>query len=237
MARILPKGPSVDYFKLVVVLLLFLLLAFDRDLAQVYLLIMFGDFIWWISDNFVSFPFSRGRQTRKRAYIEAVVALGAFLGISYGLISFFSPDTLSSNIVAGTQSIFQLLAASTPILQGSNFLTFLGWGIVVPIIETSFFNGRLLEGLSTYGSDIFERRIREYDLRDKRLWFVIIIVASLFTLFHVTAKSLESLPLLITFIFSVISSVLVIRQKELKGAILLHILTNSLAVASSIGWV
>jgi membrane protease YdiL (CAAX protease family) len=48
-----------------------------------------------------------------------------------------------------------------------------------------------------------------------------------------TAKNLSSLPLLITFIFSVISSILVIRHQELKGAILLHILVNSLAIMQS----
>ncbi|MEA2037911.1 MAG: CPBP family glutamic-type intramembrane protease, partial [Nanoarchaeota archaeon] len=163
--------------------------------------------------------------------------LGVFLLISTLLVNFFSPDTINTGagVVATTQSIFHLLATSTPILKGSKLLTLLGWGIIVPVIETSFWNGRLLEGLSTYAEDIIGKKV-SLERMSFALWIVIFVIASLFTLFHITAKGLHSIPLLITFLFSVISSVLVIRHRQTKGAILMHCITNSAAVASVLGW-
>lgn len=221
------------YFRWMSVLLLFLLLAFDRDLAMIYLLIMVADFIWFTSDNFISFPI-RGQPSRFSTlvvYTESLAALGLFLGISSWLVGAFG-----DGLTFGTQSLFQLLATSTPILQGSQFLTLVGWGIVVPFIETIFFNGRLLEGLATYSEKILgiKADIRTLNLN---MMIIVFVVAAMFTLFHLTAKGLASVPLLITFLFSVISSILVIRHRELRGAIFIHVVTNSLAVSSSLGWI
>lgn len=225
------------FFKFIVLFLLFLLLAFDRDLAMIYLLIMLGDYIWYKSDNFISFPISKGFKSDTRVYLESIAGFGVFLGVSAVLVNVFSPQSLigSDGIIGGAQSIFHLLATSTPLLQGSKLLTLLGWGILVPIIETSFFNGRLLEGFATYAEKITGKKV-SLTTYSVALYMVIFVVATLFTFFHITAKGIASIPLLITFIFSVISSVLVIRHRETKGAILMHILTNSAAVSSSLGW-
>jgi len=228
---------QLNYFKFVVLFLLFLLLAFDQDLAMIYLLIMFGDFIWFRSDNFISFPISRGKASNFKVYLESIIGLGVFLTLSTLLVSFFSPQSLTnSGIISGAQSIFHLLATSTPILKGSKILTLLGWGVLVPIIETSFFNGRLLEGFATYSEKITGRRVSVQKL-STQLFIVVLVVASFFTIFHITAKGIQSIPLLITFMFSVISSILVIRHQELKGAIFMHIVTNSAAVMSGLGWI
>lgn len=223
------------YFKFIVIILLFLLLAFDQDLAMIYLLIMLGDYIWFKSDNFISFPLSRPDTNGMMVYIESLAGLGLFLIISTILVNIFSPQSIASGIVGGTESVFHLLATSTPILKGSKFLTFIGWGIIVPFIETSFWNGRLLEGLSTYAEKVMGRKV-SLERFSIPLVIVTFIVAALFTLFHITAKGLSSVPLLITFIFSIISTILVIRHRELKGAIFMHIITNSAAVASTMGW-
>lgn len=228
---------DANYYKFTVVALLFLLLAFDRDLAMIYLLIMFGDFVWMLSDNFVSFPYSNGPADNVRVYIEAAAALGAFLGISTFMVSYLSPQSLvGTGFVSQTQSLFQLLATSTPILKGSPFLTFIGWGILVPVIETSFFFGRLLEGFTTYAEHFFNTKI-SLDHLSIKLLMVIFFVAALFTIFHFTSKEMKTVPLLITFIFAAISCLLVQRQKQLKGAISLHIGTNSAAVASALHWI
>jgi membrane protease YdiL (CAAX protease family) len=226
-----------DYFKFTVVFLLFLLLAFDRDLAMIYLLIMFADYVWTKSDNFVSFKISDPKaMSSTQVYLEGLAGLGLFLVFSTFLVKFISPQSLSGGIINETQSIFQLLSTSTPILQGSKILTFVGWGVLVPIIETSFFNGRLLEGLATYAEAITGKKIPLSLAKiSLGLVMVIFVVAALFTLFHITAKGISSIPLLITFVFSIISSVMVIRHRQLKGAILMHIVTNGAAVLSSFG--
>ena len=149
-----------SYFNFIGLALLFLLLAFDRDLAMIYILIMVVDRWWYSSDNFVSFNISRSDSKGFMVYIESLVALGVFLLISTLLVSVFSPQTfVDGGIFSSAQSIFQLLATSTPILQGSLILTFIGWGILIPIIETSFFNGRLLEGFATYAEKLTGKRI------------------------------------------------------------------------------
>lgn len=226
-----------NYFKVMVVFLLFLLLSFDQDLAMIYLLIMIGDYIWFKSDNFISFPISKGRENSIMVYVESVAALGIFLVVSTLLVSTFDPQAIAGgSIVEQTQSIFHLLATSTPILKGSKILTIIGWGVLIPIIETQFFNGRLLEGLATYAENIYGQKIPVNKFSSK-LFMVMIVVAALFTIFHITAKGLASIPLLITFIFSIISSILVVRHQETKGAIFMHIITNTMAVLSSFGYV
>jgi membrane protease YdiL (CAAX protease family) len=214
--------------------LLFLLLAFDRDMAIVYLLIMLADFIWVLTDSNLVFKLTKVGSGWGE-YIESFVGLGIFLFISTLLVSIFSPQSiLSGGILGGSQSIFHVLATSNPILQGSKVLTFIGWGILIPIIETSFFNGRLLEGLATYAEPVVGHKI-DVTKFSMPLFVVMLIVASLFTLFHITAKGLSSVALLVTFIFSVISSIMVMRQRELKGAIVMHVVVNSLAVISMWG--
>ena len=229
-------GAQDHYFKFIIVFLLFLLLAFDQDLAMIYLLIMFGDWVWYKSDNFISFPISRSTSNVLNIYLESLAALGFFLVFSTILVSTFSPQSLISNasILQSAQSIFHLLATSTPILKGSKILTFLGWGILIPIIETSFFNGRLLEGLTTYAEGVVGHKISLKKI-SLNLIIVFFVIASGFSLFHITAKGLATVPLLITFVFSIISSFLVIRHQELRGAIFIHIITNSAAVLSTFG--
>jgi hypothetical protein len=228
-----------DYFKFILIFLLFLLLAFDRDLAMIYLLIMFVDYVWKQSDNRLDIPLSKGQASTFQAIIEGLAGLGLFLLVSTILVNYVSAQSISGGVISQAQSIFHLLATSTPILKGNAFLTFIAWGILVPIIETSFFNGRLLEGLATYAENITGKKIPlklGFNSQFLMLFIVMLVVASLFTLFHITAKGLSSIPLLITFIFSVISSILVVRQRELRGAVLMHILTNSAAVAATLGW-
>lgn len=224
-------GRQDHYFKFIGLFLLFLLLAFDQDLAMIYFLIMVADYMWWGSDNFISFPISRGHWSNVRVYVESFIGLGVFLVVSSWLVRTSTQSVVPSGIVAGAQSILTLLASATPILQGSRFLTIIGWGILVPIIETVFWNGRLLEGFATY-AEIVNGKTISVKTWSVGLAIVVVFVASLFTLFHITAKGLSSTPLLVTFLFSTISSILVIRHQELKGAILMHIVTNIAAVLS-----
>lgn len=224
-----------NYFKFIVIFLLFLLLSFDRDMATIYVLIMFGDYIWYRSDNFISFPINGKKISGGQALIEGFAGVGLFLLISQIVLA-MSGRLESLNFIAATQSIFHLLATSTPILQGNKILTLIGWGVLIPIIETSFFNGRLLEGLSTYGESVIGKKI-SLTKPSIELGMVIFVVASIFTLFHITAKALDPTSLIITFIFSVISSLMVLRHKDLRGSIIMHIIVNSAAVLAGFGWI
>lgn len=226
-----------NYFKFNILFLIFLLLVFDRDMALIYIAIIFGDYIWYKSDKFISFKISNGRNSLFQSTIIGLAALGFFLGISTLILKTFSPQSLTeTGIIGSVQGVFQLLSTSTPFLQGSKVLTFIGWGIMIPIIETSFFNGRLLEGFATYAENVTGKKI-PLDRITQPLLVVFFIVAALFTLLHITAKALDSTALVLTFMFSIISSYLVIKYKQLREAIIFHISVNSVAVAISLGWI
>jgi hypothetical protein len=225
----MPRLTNETYFKFSILFLLFLLLVFDRDMAMIYILIMVGDFIWYRFDTKITFPLEKRTDNRLSSLLEVGIATAAFFAISTAAIKIFAVQ-----LPANFQSVISLLATATPVLAGNVVLTFIGWSVLIPIIETSFFNGRLLEGLTTVGEKRFKTKI---NLRKIKINTIIVIgvIAALFTLFHLTAKNMSSIPLLITFVFSVISSILVIRHQELKQAILFHILVNGLAVLSSLG--
>jgi hypothetical protein len=234
---------NLNYFKWIGFFLLFLLLAFDPDMSRIYLLILLIDFIWYVSDDFVSFQYSSGKNTWIKSLATAIVGFAAFLLVTTGVLSII--PGAQSVARSGMQSIFQLLATATPILKESKILTVIGWGLVIPIIETSFFNGRLLEGIPAWLKEKagFKNATILTDERtpfNKKIFngvtvFVILLVAASFTLFHLSAKGLASIPLLITFIFSVISSILVIKDGDLKSAIMLHVITNTVTVLNAYG--
>ena len=217
------------YFKFTILFLLFLLLAFDPTMAQIYLLIIIGDFIWFRFDPKITLPIEKSSKNRWTALAQIAIATAAFFILSTLLIKVFAVA-----LPATMQATLELLATSTPVLQGNKFLTIMGWGVLIPIIETVFFNGTLFEGLASiakkrFGGDFSLKKF------NGRTVMVILVIATLFTLFHLTAKNLQSTALVITFIFSIISSILVVRNQHLREAIGIHICINTMAVMSSFG--
>jgi hypothetical protein len=185
-------------------------------------------YMWHKADTQKSYLLVRGENSLAKVLLESVVAFGLFTLTSTFLLSGAAPK-----IFAGVQSIFQLLSSSTPILQGSKILTLLGWGVVIPFVETILFFVIVQEGVADwYASATSAFSQRSYNVK---MIFVVMFVALLFTIFHLTAKGLQTVPLLITFVFGLVSGLLVVRQGEARGAILIHVVTNSLAVLSTLG--
>jgi membrane protease YdiL (CAAX protease family) len=223
------KISEIGVFIMCGIFLVFLWLAFNERLATLYLLMLFVAYI--ILDKF-KLPFIVENRTDNRAmaFIIAAVAYVAFLVVTTAVFS------LSKVLVqyAHFESIIQLYATATPILQGSKLLTIIAWGFLIPIIETIFFFGMLFAlsintAKTTTGADVSPSKF------SLGLLFVMIIVSALFTLFHITSKGLSSIPLLITFIFAMTSLALVFITKETKSAIILHIISNTIAVLSTLG--
>lgn len=221
-----------EYFIGIGFILIFLLLVFDRDMSMIYLLILLVDQWLYSSDNNVTFRYSKDNNI-VRGLVSATIGLAAFLGISTLLAS------------QGLQSILGLLATATPVLKDSRILTFIGWGILIPIIETNFFFGSLLEGLPEIMSDKAGMNFAGITDKGRSFFqkitkpgtiFIILLVSACFTLFHISAKGLEnSIPLIITFMFAIISCVLVIKDSERRGAVYMHIAVNSLTVLTTYG--
>lgn len=216
-----------SYFQFTVLILLFLLLVFDRDMAMIYILILVGDFLWYNFDKHVSYQIEKTADNRFSSLLQVGIAAVVFFTISkFALMAVGETSSL--------QATLGLLATSTPILAGNKILTFVGWALLIPIIETVFFFGTLLEGLATYAEARIHEHIDLYAINIKTI-MLMVVIGALFALFHLTAKNLSSTPLMLTFIFAIISCILVILNKELKQAILLHCVINGMAVLSSYG--
>lgn len=227
--------PFENYFRFFGLILVLLLLIFDQTLGLVYSLMLFVSWIWYSTDNQHTYVMSRPqRNSLSKILVETGVAYAAFLFISSFLVSFLEPQ--SAYATGGIQSIFQLLSTSTPILQGSKILTFIGWGILIPVIETTLFFGFIQEGLAETLSGVTRSRFAHNKFSILMFWTIGLVAAS-FVLFHLTAKNLDPLSLMITGVFAIISGLLVVWQEELRGAIYLHILSNSLVVAKAVGFI
>lgn len=212
------------------IILLFFLVNVNRDLGIIFGIMIVVDFLMY---NFGSwrtkFPFEKDA-ARLKDVAMGVTAYGLFILIA----------AVVAAIVAGvatmgpTQSVFASMAAQTPILGDSVIASIIGWGILIPIVETSFFFGRLLE---------FSANAFKVPLDSVKNWKTLVlfgVVASIFTLFHLTARAqavsggkivFDNVGLASTFIFGYLSCMLVVLLKELTTATYLHITSNTLAVA------
>lgn len=217
------------YFKFSGLILIFLLLAFDQQLGMIFILILVVDFIWQFFDKDISYPIEKSRTNRGKTFFIAAAASIVFIFSTSFLLQLFTGSVFS------TQSIIDLLATNTPVLQGNVFLTIIGWGILIPIIESSLFHGSILEGIMTF----FRRQFPgiKFRMDEINFWTILasVFVSALFLLFHVQAKNLENIPLLLTFIFSMFASIITIKTGEKKGAIIMHSIINLTAILGSLG--
>lgn len=221
-----------NYFKYTIFILVLLLLIFNERLGIVYSLMMVASWFWYRTDKNHFYKLARPENSLSKILMQAAIAYGIFLFLTTVLVQTVAPSTLST---INLQSIFQLLSTSTPILQGSKILTVIGWGILIPIIETVLFFVIAQEGFAESIGRITGKKINLGEFSPRMIWTVLLI-ASAFVLFHLTAKQMEIIPLMITGVFAIISGLLVIKQKEARGAIALHIISNTLVVLASVGW-
>jgi len=227
------KPIDTYYFRFIIVALAFILINFSERLGQIYVVLLIADYVWYKADKKVSIKFENSSKGRFKSLLIAGIASISFLALTSLALKVFSPESLSIAETA-TQSLFHLLSTATPVLEGSAIFTILGWGFFVAMIETSFFFGRLYEGLIEYSSKKIGSNEKIFGI-SKTILIVWLIIATLFTLFHMTAKGVKSILLLITFLFALIQLYLVNKYKHLREAIYMHIIINTLSVLYSLG--
>jgi len=224
------KIKDTTIMKFMILVLVFLVLNFNKDMGLVYSLMILADFMYWFLDLKVGnkktdLPFERVTDNRLQALLEAVIAYVGFLAISTAVYGIFGSG-------GNLQSVITLLATATPILKGSIVLTVIGWGILIPIVETDWFFGRLTEGLSNEAKD--QGTKIPLDRFSAGTWILMALVSALFALFHISAKNLDNSSLIVTFIFGMVSMFLIIRHRELKSAVMLHIISNTVATLAAL---
>lgn len=218
-------------------ILTFLLINFNVQLGQIFGFIALFDFITIIiitkfQNRNLRLP-SEHDDRRINDLIVGTIGYGLFVVIS----------TIAVPLLTVTkepfQSVFSTLASSTPVLAGSDILTLIGWGIIIPIVETRFFFGRMYE----FFLNSFNASDMTYNRKNV---LIILLVSFIFTLFHLQSRSVataasggtvvfDTVALVLTFIFGVVSLILVNQTRELASAIYLHIITNTIATMQNIG--
>lgn len=220
-------------FKILIVFLIFLVVNFDPDMAIVFSLMIIADFLIFKDDKIVSYPFENRINNRFNSLFETLLVFAGFIFIQSIILRILSP--LIQSATQSIKTLLSLYSTTTPALQGNVLITFLAFGIVVPFVETRFFNGRLFE-------IIMDRlRITNRGLREGKVWVVSVFIGALFAIYHLTARrcgaagTCQNALLLVTFVFGFISTLMVAHYRETKQAVLLHIVSNSIAIGFSLG--
>lgn len=206
-------------------MLLFLLINFNRDLGIIYIAMLLLSWAGFASDKIKTFVFSQNNSNLVSSFVKALIYYSGFILFSGVFMSLFhSGDVLQGQIL---YSVLKTFAATTPALAQSLILTFIGWAIIVPVIETNAFFGTLFE----YINDRFNISPARMSAA---LLIVITSISFIFAIFHATAKGItNNAALSLTFIFAVVSLWLVYKERQTKTAVIFHMLANSFAVLAT----
>lgn len=129
------------------------------------------------------------------------------------------------SIVYKSESLIKLWGVTALALSESKFANFITFGIVIAYTETVLW-ARLYE----FFSDYFNTRINKQSLLRLGNIMLIVLLSFVFMVFHITAKGISNtVVLLIVFSMMVISLIMVSIYEEMRPAIILHILANSIA--------
>lgn len=232
MARLFEGGL---YF-LVNVILLFILINFNLEIGMIYGVMAIVDWMaYYMAFDRGSINFYPIEKDKKKRLLNVVYAMGAYVGFIF--IVNFVVARMTAVPDQGTLTIFEYISSliagtfsASPILYGSNFLKLIVWGLLIPIIETRFFFRTLLQWAAKTVGQI------GFDLKSSKTWFTMIFFGALFSVFHIVAKGItNNSSLLVTFVFGMVSTGLVLYYKESIQAILLHIITNTIATMQQLG--
>lgn len=228
----LTKEPAV--FLLIFISLLLIKLTFDKELGTeiitIYATMLLGDFILFGFNSEVRSV--SGNSAQSLLYAGAGL-LGLF--VLYQVVQFFFRQSVlpvEASTQQLSQSIFQTVYQSTITFSGQQidfskfyYVKFYLFGFLIPIMETRAI-GRI------YGAVANLTNININNLRSLKNWALISLVSILFMYFHLKVRGANNnLDLAMTFLFAVVSLVLVSKFRELESANYLHIGWNSLALA------
>ena len=217
-------------------LLVFIVVNFEFGVGTTFALLLFLSVYIRITDKKVSFKVVKNKVDWGKTALYVLGAYASLIIISSLVLPviawLFKLTFKEVGLLATVNFIIQTKAALfsqiTPALVGSLFLIFLTWAILIALVETITILGRGFE----FTADV--AKIKRLKLSNKRLWLVMIIVSTVFMLFHLTALGVtDALSLTTVFLFGFISVILVVLTGQLLEAILFHVLANTVAILSS----
>ena len=206
---------------LAIVAFLFLSVNFSPQIVGVIYVLMAITYGWAVTERKLDdYPISRSKINLGPLLIAIGIAIVAWYAAITFTLSVISPSDVPALSVVGT-----LAAGTTPSYISENpWSILLVYGILVPIVETLFFFGVVFPYL--------QRRIGS---RDVAFIATLIILGSAFSLFHIVAHYAQDFALIADWMFAVISGFIVYKSKDLKGAMLFHIVANSAIMVVKLG--
>lgn len=193
-------------------------------MAFIYGFLLVFDFMWYLSDKHISFPFNRPNEKVTDSLFIAIIGYAVFLILNALVKSFVFGETFS--VFSGINTMSQL-----PLLAGSIAMTWIGWTVVIPYIETSFIFGRLFEGIAQLSYRMFGKPTTLKKITTA-LFMVAAVISLAFAIFH---NKITGAEITTIFIFGMVSCYIIVKEQKLLGAILLHVIANTLALAVKYG--
>lgn len=224
-------------FQLIVsAVLIFLIVNFDPNISSIFFYFSILSIIFYLYDLFlgnrnIEYPTERVGGNRIRQLLYAVGIYIIFVISSNILLNIakFVGEQTGSGFSVFNEVLFQSFANASPALADTVLISLIMWAVIIPIVETHFFFGRVFEFIK----DLLHVNGQ---LNDIRTWSVILLVSVGFMLFHITAKGVSnSSALLLVFLFALTSIITVIIFKQTIEAILIHIIANSFALINGLG--
>lgn len=217
--------------------LLLAVLLFRAELGIIYVIIFLASIVTYIflggnSGTWYKLNSSRGNTAKQ--IVNGIVFFIIFAAISILISGVFSQSITSSNPPSWNMAIkafsVQNQPSYAPILADNAILTFVVYALLIPIIETVAFFGRGLEFL-----------IKQFgvtpSLTNPRLWAIFVIISILFTYAHFAVRGVNNISgNLITFLFGMFSCFLVVKTRELEGAVNAHVIWNGAIMVQRLGW-
>jgi len=210
---------------LVLAIFLFFATNFSPPLLGVIYALMLLFYALILENVFPEFPITARRMDIKKIMLFMLIGIGGWLFLTSFVFNQFG---VATNIQQ-PESIIKVMAASTspPIITENPYIYLFVFGFIIPIAETLFFLGAILPYIN-------KKLI--VDGKYVRMIAAAVVTGAVVSLWHYTSHVFSDMALIADFIFFFISALIVLEQDDLKIALLLHIVANTLIITKTIGW-
>lgn len=251
MADFFPKAKGTEWFFKepyvfiwLAVFLIFIDRTFSPSLASTYFLFLFASIALWAvltssRRHKIEINSSSGNTLASFAlawaywfvFMLIIIVLTGAVGLIQNTVS-----TQPTVINFLEQNSVAFLGSAKPVLSESLPLTGLIFGGYIPIQETIFFILFLFFLLMVFKVQLKQGRFSL--LKEPKFWTILFIITTLMTAYHLQAKGLSDIPLMIVAIFFFATGIIAVvpvvkKEREMETAIWFHIINNSIAVAAT----
>lgn len=192
----------------------------NQTLGTIYGIFAIATMVFIMADPKRSIPFRKQNDS-----LLGSIAIGAFAYIVLIIIGTWV-------VIPTIDKIINLLGATTPALASSPIFNFLSFAVAVPFAETMFFFMVAYDVWASLWNVDIDRR----NLKNIKLWVMMIVISVVFMLFHLTAKGIQNASILgLVFVMAMISMLLITWFKSGEQAIYFHVVANAIPSLSMLG--